>query len=250
MNNKKFFDEKFENYTEVEGNAWRFNWRASQIYRMKSAAECVNQIISCDYYHISICEIGCASADFTNMYYRENGMRVLGIDISSKAIEICREKYKKKTNIRFVQGNILEMNFLPQFDLVICMDVLHYFNEEEQTLALANIKSFLNNKGKIVLMLPLEKKEIERNVMNNVLKQFSNVSYKYIYTEFYQRVFEKKCLLIYDILTLNCRFGKTGLYIANRIKRIVNSMKIFEFINRFDKKHIPSHIIITAEKQD
>lgn len=247
MCNEPFFNSKFEHYNEIDGNAWRFNWRASQLHRMNEAAKYVNQIISCSNHHIDICEIGCASADFTNMYYKENIMNILGVDLSSKAIEICKEKFRDKTNIRFFQGNILDLQLSQKFDLVICMDVLHYFNEEEQKQALRTIKTILSNEGKCLLMIPVGNKEDENKFVNNVQEQFSRVSYKYIYTDFYQKNFEAKCLWLYDVLTINNRFGKVGKLFAKQIKKVVSSLKLLDFVNQFDKNHVASHIIVLSE---
>lgn len=247
MCNENFFDGKFENYNEIDGNAWRFNWRASQLHRMSKAAECINKIISCSDHLINICEIGCASADFTNMYYKENIMNVLGIDLSNKAIQICREKYRDKVNIRFSQGNILDFKLSQKFDLVICMDVLHYFNEEEQRQALRNLKDLLVNDGKCVLMIPISDRGSEEKFVNNVQEQFSKVSYKHVYTEFYQKKFESKCLWLYDVMTVNNQFKCIGRFFAKIIKKMVKSLWLFDIVSRFDKNHVPSHIIVLAE---
>ena len=72
MYNKDFFDSKFEHYNEIDSNAWRINWRASQLHRMKRVAEEINLIIRNHINIINILEIGCASADFTQMYYKKN----------------------------------------------------------------------------------------------------------------------------------------------------------------------------------
>ena len=179
--------------------------------------------------------------------HKENIMNILGVDLSSKAIEICKEKFRDKTNIRFFQGNILDLQLSQKFDLVICMDVLHYFNEEEQKQALRTIKTILSNEGKCLLMIPVGNKEDENKFVNNVQEQFSRVSYKYIYTDFYQKNFEAKCLWLYDVLTINNRFGKVGKLFAKQIKKVVSSLKLLDFVNQFDKNHVASHIIVLSE---
>ena len=60
------------------------------------------------------------------------------------------------------------------------MDVLHYFNEEEQRQALRNLKDLLVNDGKCVLMIPISDRGSEEKFVNNVQEQFSKVSYKHV----------------------------------------------------------------------
>ena len=87
----------------------------------------------------------------------------------------------------------------------------------------------------------------EEKFVNNVQEQFSKVSYKHVYTEFYQKKFESKCLWLYDVMTVNNQFKCIGRFFAKIIKKMVKSLWLFDIVSRFDKNHVPSHIIVLAE---
>lgn len=243
MYNADFFNEKFKNYNKEEGNAWRFNWRACQIHRMNKTLECIENIIS-ENYITNILEIGCASGDFTDKFINNISCNYLGIDISDKAIELCKEKYKEYKNVKFQQGNILDLSLSEKFDLIICMEVLPYFSIEEKKKIMENLNNLLNNNGKILLTIVLNDKKDGIELMRIVKRNFDNVKYKYIYTDFYQKYFEKRLLFIYDIL-LNK--GKLGQKLSILIKKVIRSEVIFTLISMLDIKKTPSHIIIIAD---
>lgn len=194
MYNKEFFEQKFENYNEIEGNAWKMHWRASQIHRMEKALEYVKRAISSYRVPVNICEIGCASADFTDKYYKENLMRIVGIDLSDRAIEICKKKYQD-TNVKFIQGNILNIDLTKKYDLVICMDVLHYFSDEDKMRSMKNIQMILKAEGKAILMIPIGGNDDAKDFIEKTKKVFKKSTYDYVYTQFYQKYFEGGCCM-------------------------------------------------------
>ena len=82
----------------------------------------------------SVCDIGCGDWQ-TLKHINWDGIRYLGIDCVENVID-KNIKYYQKSNIKFINKNVLEIN-IPQADLYILKDVL-------QHLSIKNINILLN----------------------------------------------------------------------------------------------------------
>ena len=82
------------------------------------------------------------------------GFKVIGIDISEKAIEVARQEAEKaKLSITFQEGDIEALPFEDNtFDIVFCGGVLHHF--PDSTKAEKEIYRVLKEKGKFFAYEP------------------------------------------------------------------------------------------------
>jgi len=72
----------------------------------------------------TILDAGCGSGIFPSILYRLTGARVIGMDFSSKHLEIMRERYPY---IKSVNGDVTALPFKSgTFDKVICYSVLQF----------------------------------------------------------------------------------------------------------------------------
>jgi len=79
-----------------------------------------------------------------DFYLAENGSQVLGIDISEKAIEKCKESsriLKLERNAKFEVINFPKDSVNQKFDMIICAEVLEHLKKDR--LALEKIKNML-----------------------------------------------------------------------------------------------------------
>ncbi len=247
--NKNFFEGKFVNWSSSEGNMWRF-WRASQINRMNIMASILADIIK-DKEMVKICELGCATADFTKRYYDSKKMQVEGIDISDRAIGICKMLFEGDGNIVFYQSDIFEISKKNEFDVVICMDMLHYFNEIEVGKALEIIANMKKENGVALLSIPLdEEDEFGDSFVKIVTDRMNVVTKGYINNYFYDHTIEPKLLYLYDVLCVDCLAGRTGQMLGKLVRKLMGSISFFSLYSRFGKifkKRMHSHIFLVAK---
>ncbi len=127
---------------------WYVSARASQIDRFRHSLKLVNK-------HIPqiqlVYDIGCANGQFSQMLSRLAD-RVVALDINPERIEQNQCKYELVENLTFSVGNFLEME-LPVgcADLVSALEVLYYFNEEQQRQFLAKAAAMLRRNGCILI---------------------------------------------------------------------------------------------------
>lgn len=78
------------------------------------------------------------------------GRQILGIDYDEDKVEVARYGYLHRENIRFVHANALEYT-LPESDVFILNDVLHYMNIEKQEALLEKCIVNLRSGGLIIV---------------------------------------------------------------------------------------------------
>lgn len=76
------------------------------------------------YEQYSVCDMGCALGEGIPIYSSKLSVNVDGMDFSEDAIKQCTEKY---SNSHFWVGDLLDLNSAPQYDVVICSNVLEHF---------------------------------------------------------------------------------------------------------------------------
>lgn len=252
---KAFFDQQFENYDEKEGNVWKINWRASQIRRHVLVENKVKDMLQlCPNSALSSLEIGCASGDFTIRYYglvQKRGGRLVCYDLSEKAIEICKNRFRE-FDIIFKQGNVLSIDEANKaFDTIVCMDVLHYFNEQQWREALKEIKRIKMKDGYALLAIPLgDEDEFGTSFRNIVEEQFKIISTDYVDNWFYQRYLEPFLLFVYN--TMNHEKIRKIVWsgFRNMVRKMLSSTKVLKMwlaIGRILKRRKNSHIILIVK---
>lgn len=109
------------------------------------------------YEQYSVCDMGCALGEAIPIYSNKLSVRIDGMDFSEDAIKQCTEKY---SNSHFWVGDLLNLSSTPQYDVVICSNVLEHF---------VNPWEILNNLTKVaqkyvIVMVPYrEQLEIDEH---------------------------------------------------------------------------------------
>lgn len=100
-----------------------------------------------------ILDIGCGAGTLS-FYVSNLGNKVLGIDISKKAIEECKKSAKKMKlkNVRFIQAEFPNFSFSTKFDTVIFTEVVEHLPDD--TSALKKIYSILKKDGLLIISTP------------------------------------------------------------------------------------------------
>jgi SAM-dependent methyltransferase len=133
-------DKKFEGKChDIEERYWWFLARRDMISRIVSAYDKRSKIL----------DIGCSSGALIEVLKMKGYGDICGIDISEKAIGLCRKRGAESafvmdgTDLGFEDG---------EFDIVITSDVLEHI--EEDSLALAEWNRVLKPGGKLIVFAP------------------------------------------------------------------------------------------------
>lgn len=113
-----------------------------------------------------ILDVGCGSGTLS-LNLASKGNKVLGIDISGKAIAACRESARiiGLNNAEFKRMDF--PNDIPKakFDYIICCEVIEHLKNDE--LALEKIFSVLNKNGIAIISTPSENAPLYKLGMAN-----------------------------------------------------------------------------------
>jgi ubiquinone/menaquinone biosynthesis C-methylase UbiE len=95
----------------------------------------------------------CCGAGTNTVYLAAKGFEVVGIDISSKAIEIAKEKAKRaNVTIQFRVENFLRLPFEDEeFDFVFDMGCFHHVETEDRQKFIDGVHRVLKKKGNYLL---------------------------------------------------------------------------------------------------
>lgn len=99
-----------------------------------------------------VLDVACGTGEFERLLLERNPkQKITGIDISDRMLNIAREKYQTYSNVEFHQVSVHSLPFASQsFDVVVCANGFHYFDEPE--VALAEMKRVLQPNGKIIIL--------------------------------------------------------------------------------------------------
>ena len=141
----------FENmFAASDDDPWGHNWRGSQLYRYDLYKVIINEYVFNEVEidnQSKILDIGCAIGDFTAQLSRFS-RNITGIDISEEAIQRAKRRFP---NIKFKVGALPETGLLHNFfDVITCLEVLNYMDEDDQKSSLCEIHNLLRNGGRVL----------------------------------------------------------------------------------------------------
>ena len=102
----------------------------------------------------NIIDIGCGAGTLC-FYVASKGMQVLGIDISSRAIDACQESSKRLGLDGLSKFEVIDFpkeSMSGKFDLVILTEVIEHFRSDR--LALEKVFKMLNRGGVVIITTP------------------------------------------------------------------------------------------------
>jgi SAM-dependent methyltransferase len=183
----------------------------------------------------NILDIGCG-AGAIDFYLAKKGARVLGIDVSGKAIEECRKSaemmgLEKKTFFEVIDFSKKSLN--QKFDIIICSEVLEHIKDDR--LVVRKIKTSLQRNGVVVVSVPSK---------NAPLYRWGFA------TKFDKQVGHLRRYSLDDLLLL---FDSNGLTVV-KAKKIEGLLRNFLFLNknagktiRFLKSYLSDLITFTDQ---
>lgn len=104
--------------------------------------------------NISILDLGCGVGTLS-FYIAQHGCEVLGLDVSRRAINLCKENAKQLDLVdktEFLAGDFTTMNLKRKFDLILFSEVIEHLKDDKG--ALSKIYKLLKIKGFLILSTP------------------------------------------------------------------------------------------------
>ena len=98
----------------------------------------------------SVLDIGCAQATLA-LTLAEDGYRVVASDLRAEFLEYAKTRYERG-DIRFVAGNVFELNLNEQFDLVYANQIIEHLVHPVDFLA--KLRGFVAPGGHLVVATP------------------------------------------------------------------------------------------------
>ena len=94
-----------------------------------------------------IIDLGCGDGSFCELLSLLDN-RVVGIDISKKQINKCRER---NTSVHYEVADVLSLNCKEQYDVVVCRLLLHHIHMKDVEKLVNVINSLCKKYGKLIL---------------------------------------------------------------------------------------------------
>ncbi len=100
---------------------------------------------------LNVLDLACGTGLYTR-YLRTKGAHVQGIDISEGMLKIAREVEEKyPLGIQYIQQDVLSLEKIGHFDLVLAIYLFHYFSTKKQLIKCCkNIFENLNRGGRFL----------------------------------------------------------------------------------------------------
>lgn len=117
-------------------------FRGDAMYiRMNTALELIRPHIS----DATVLDVGCASGRFAFQMIQAGAQKVYGTDISNEALELAKGRGVElgiHDRLEFSTLDVVQPNTpLPQVDLVTALGVIEYFNAEDMSTFLGNLRT-------------------------------------------------------------------------------------------------------------
>ena len=116
-----------------------------------------------------VLDLGC-NCGYETKRMKDIGLNPVGLDFSSKSIEIAKERNK---DIKFVCDNMLnDLTYLGKFDAVIAIASIIHIKEEDLELCFKRIREILKDDGYFFMVLRREEGKLDAS-----FQSFNKVSY-------------------------------------------------------------------------
>lgn len=152
------------------GDTWGIRWRGMEKMRHSSYLSLIKDDLQ-DTRPLNVLDIGCALCDFTEKAWNLNrNNQFWGMDMSDNAIAWATDTFPM---FNFKSGAIPDIPFDVEFDVVFCLEVLCYLDEDGRKKTIEKIHSVLGPSGKLMFSGVLDG-GIQHHTEDEIMKLFRN----------------------------------------------------------------------------
>jgi 2-polyprenyl-3-methyl-5-hydroxy-6-metoxy-1,4-benzoquinol methylase len=109
----------------------------------------------------SVCGDFACGTGYGSVLISDKASKVIGADIDEEVITAIKERYKEKTNITFLNENLLNLKFDELLDTIISFETIEHFTEEDIKLLLKIFAKFLKENGQLIFSTPYKQERSE-----------------------------------------------------------------------------------------
>lgn len=120
----------------------------------------------------SVLDIACGTGVMIDYYIERNVSKVTGVDISSKMIEIARNKFRKYNFIDFLCEDAEKYNFNNQYDCVMVFNAFPHFPNPETLIK--NLAKAVKSGGTITVAHDRGRKDLDNHHKSVQASKISN----------------------------------------------------------------------------
>ncbi len=108
-----------------------------------------------------ICGDFACGTGYGSVLISDKAMKVIGADIDAKVIHTIQERYKDKTNVTFLNENLLSLPYSDSFDTIISFETLEHFSEDDIKKLLSIFHLCLKKNGQLIFSTPYMQEKSE-----------------------------------------------------------------------------------------
>jgi len=95
-----------------------------------------------------ILDAGCGTGNFLKILSENKTLKLYGIDISSKMLEIAKKKLRNRAKLSLIPAE--KINYKNKFDYIFSTEAFHHFSGQEK--AMKNFDLALKKKGQLIIV--------------------------------------------------------------------------------------------------
>lgn len=201
-----------------------------------------------------VLDIGCGVGTI-DFYLADKCINLLGVDVSERAIKLCRENSRVlglETKLEFKQLNFPKHNFFEQFNLIICSEVLEHIKNDRR--AIKTVYKLLCSGGIAIFSVPSQNAPLYRiGILNKFEKNVGHLR-RYLPEDITSNII-KEGFMIKEFVKTEGLF-RNFLFVnplGNIVVKVLNNVRVMsDIVTFFDDLSIyvfgESNIFIVAQK--
>lgn len=152
--------------------------------------------------------------------------RVLGVEVDREKVKNCQLILSRlgRTNLHFVQGDLLEYRPIQVFGLIVCIDVLEHIEDDQRVLD--NLATSLRSGGQLIVHVPRQRQLLKHHFGD---AHIFAMTWDHVRTEYTEAEILKKLTAAgFEVQAMRYTFGWFGslsretFYAVQRFGRSVN----------------------------
>ena len=132
--------------SDIKRGEWHEQWSMHQDDELFLFEDWIKPLTLADFQGKKVLEAGCGGGQHSK-WIAEQATSLTSVDLNTVDLAIARNKESK--NIKFIEADIARMDLAEQFDIVICIGVIHHTDDPDLTFN--NLYKHLKPNGTMVI---------------------------------------------------------------------------------------------------